>query len=220
MQKPVRVLTFLSGGWHDFQGFAGAIRSLLTPHGFAVDASFDPDSLLRLAETDYRVVINYTCFLRPEEETGVTGVRNLAENHVTALSKWVRNGGGLLAVHAATATGESPAELRHLLGGAFLSHPEPFAFTVYPLPGKHPITDGIRAFTVYDEFYLEEYDPSVHLHMVAIDRGTAYPMVWSKSEGQGKVVHVAMGHDEGVWNHPAYRRLLLQSVAWLAGCEL
>jgi type 1 glutamine amidotransferase len=216
MNKPVRVLTFLSGGWHDFSGFAGAIRSLLTPHGFAVDASFDPDSLLRLAEKDYRVVINYTCFLRPEEQTGVTGVRSLTGDHVTALSQWVRNGGGLLAVHAATATGESPAELRRLLGGAFLSHPEPFAFTVYPLPEKHPITAGLKAFAVYDEFYLEEYDPAVRLHMVAIDRGKAYPMVWSKTEGRGKVVHIAMGHDEKVWNHPEYRRLLLQSVAWLA----
>ncbi|NLY89711.1 MAG: ThuA domain-containing protein [Firmicutes bacterium] len=220
MREPVRVLIFLSGGWHDFNGFAGAMRSLLTPHDFAVDISFDPDSLLRLAEMDYRVVINYTCFLRPDEETSVTGAENLEESHVTALSGWVRNGGGLLAAHAATVNGDSPAELNRLLGGTFLSHPEPFAFTVYPLLEKHPITGGLKAFTVYDEFYIEEYDPSVRLHMVAVDRGTAYPVVWSKTENKGKVVHVALGHDENVWNHPAYRRLMLQSVSWLAGRDM
>src|SRR5690554_1355933 len=220
MRKPVRVLIFLGGGWHDFNGFAGAMRSLLTPQNFTVDVSFDPDSLLRLAEMDYRVVINYTSFLRPEEETPVTGGRSLTENQVTALSKWVQNGGGLLAAHSATVIGESPAELRRLLGGSFLSHPDPFAFTVYPLPEKHPITDGLKAFTVYDEFYIEEYDPAVRLHMVAVDRDTAYPMVWSRTENKGKIVHVAPGHDEKVWNHPSYRRLMLQSVSWLARREL
>jgi|SRR5690554_1836034 len=217
MTKPVRVLAFLSGGWHDFNGFAGVMKSLLTPHNFTLDVSFDPDSLLRLDEMDYRVVINYTCFLRPEEKTRVTGAEKLEKKQVTALSGWVKNGGGLLAAHAATVTGRSPSELRRLIGGSFLSHPEPFAFTVYPLLEKHPITAGLKAFTVYDEFYMEEYDPSVRLHMIAVDRGTAYPMVWSKTENKGKVAHVALGHDENVWNHPAYRRLMLQSVIWLAG---
>ena len=141
----------------------------------------------------------------------------MTENQVTALSKWVQNG-GLLAAHSASCWRVS-AELRRLLGGSFLSHPDPFA-SPSTLPEKHPITDGLKAFTVYDEFYIEEYDPAVRLHMVAVDRGTAYPMVWSRTENKGKIVHVAPGHDEKVWNHPSYRRLMLQSISWLAGREL
>jgi type 1 glutamine amidotransferase len=40
-------------------------------------------------------------------------------------------------------------------------------------------------------------------------------MVWSRSEGQGRVVHIAMGHDEKVWNLKPYQRLMLQAVACL-----
>jgi type 1 glutamine amidotransferase len=79
----------------------------------------------------------------------------------------------------------------------------------------HPITDGVEAFTVHDEFYVEMHEPSVDVHMIAIDRGVAYPMVWTKEEGEGRVAHVGIGHDERVWCLRPYQRLMLQAVAWL-----
>jgi type 1 glutamine amidotransferase len=101
------------------------------------------------------------------------------------------------------------------MGGVFVDHPPQFAFTVYPLYRLHPITAGIAAFTVHDEFYVQEHEPDVDLHMVALDRGVAYPMVWTRSEGQGRVAHIAMGHDGKVWSLAPYHQLMLQTVDWL-----
>jgi hypothetical protein len=42
---------------------------------------------------------------------------------------------------------------------------------------------GIEAFTVHDEFYVERQTADVQVHMVAFDRGVAYPMVW-RNEGR------------------------------------
>ena len=79
----------------------------------------------------------------------------------------------------------------------------------------HPIVAGIEAFRVHDEFYIQEYAPRLEIHMVAIDRGVVYPMVWTKAERQGHVAFSAMGHDERAWSLPSYSRLLLQAAAWL-----
>jgi hypothetical protein len=106
--------------------------------------------------------------------------------------------------------------LKELMGGMFVEHPPQFSFTVFPLYGGHPITDGIEAFIVHDEFYMELHESDVNVHMVGLDRGVAYPMVWSRRDGEGRVAHVAMGHDAKVWKLAPYRRLMLQTVDWLA----
>ena len=71
------------------------------------------------------------------------------------------------------------------------------------------------ALTVSDEFYLQDCDPSLDVHMIALDRGVAHPMVWSRSEGEGRVAYVAMGHGESVWKHSLYQRLVIQALDWL-----
>lgn len=127
----------------------------------------------------------------------------------------IRKGGAHLAAHSATVLGESDAALGELIGGDFISHPPAFTFSVYPVFGEHPITKGIEAFTVHDEFYMETHTPDVQVHMVAFDRGVAYPMVWSKTEGQGRVAHIAPGHFREVWELKSYQQPILQSIEWL-----
>jgi type 1 glutamine amidotransferase len=139
----------------------------------------------------------------------------LTNEQVRGLTDWVRNGGGLLTVHCATVVGESDPELRRLFGGEFRSHPAPFTFTVHPVATAHPITSGVAAFDVYDEFYIEECEPSVAIHMFAVYNGASYPMVWSKLEGAGRVAHIALGHFPEVWKLAPYQRLLTQAADWL-----
>jgi len=137
------------------------------------------------------------------------------DTQAESLAGWVQGGGGLLAVHAATVAGQTSPALRALMGGVFVEHPPQFTFTVYPLHGERPITAGIKAFTVHDEFYVQEYDDTVAIHAIALDRGIAHPLVWSKSEGKGRVAYIAMGHGPEVWQLEPYQRLMLQAIDWL-----
>lgn len=209
------VLILLGGLWHDFDGFASAMQALLAPPGFHVKATYDLDSLLYLEENRYDVVISYTCFSPHREGYNDISPEKLTNAQIDGLTNWIRSGGAFLAAHAATVIGESDPGLGELIGGVFVSHPPAFSFTVYPVFEEHPMTMGIEAFTVHDEFYMETHTPAVQVHMVAFDRGVAYPMAWSKTEGLGRVAHIAPGHSREVWDLKPYQQLLLQTIDWL-----
>ncbi|MGC9400252.1 MAG: ThuA domain-containing protein [Anaerolineae bacterium] len=207
MLKKMRLL--LGGAYHDFEGFAAAVRPLFEADGYAVEATYDLTSLERLAAEEIDLVLMYTCFgAEAADETP-----NVAQTE--ALFDWVQKGGGLLAVHGATVIPEDNGTLRDLVGGAFISHPPQFAFSVTPMAQPHPIIRDVAAFTVEDELYLHRYRKDVRVHMIAVDRGVAHPMVWTREEGSGRVVYVAPGHGLATWEHPAYRRLLRRAATWL-----
>ena len=209
-----RITLLLGGNFHDLAGFEATVVPFLQAEGYEVQATRDFDSLLSLSISDTDVVMLYTC-LNGTENGDLEG-RDFSAEQTSALSSLVVSGCGLLALHAATVSGSGNKEKARLLGGAFVSHPpDMLSFTVTPVEQQHPIIDGIEAFEVFDEFYIERHDDSVDIHMTAGLDGDVYPMVWSRSEGKGKVVHIAPGHDQRTWNVPAYRKLLLQSMSWL-----
>ena len=213
--KEKSILMLLGGMWHDFDGFANAMKPVFAAKGYRTDATYDLDVLTRLERTNCDLVLSYTCLFKHRQGYDDGGPEELTDEEVHGLARWVRNGGGLLAAHAATCIADSNPALGTLLGGVFVSHPEPFTFSIYPLSGDHPITADIQAFDVHDEFYIQKYSPSVEIHMAAIYQDVAYPMVWSRREGKGRVAHIAPGHFPEVWNHAAYQRLLLQTAGWL-----
>lgn len=209
------MLIILGGLYHDFDGFMRTMKSLFETKGWFVENTYDLDILTRLDKEDYDVVLSYTCLSKNTPEQKIPTPERLTDEQVRSLTGWVQKGGGLLAVHSATVVGEPDPKLSLLLGGAFLSHPAPFTFTLYPASDEHPILNGVSAFEVYDEFYIERCEPSVAVHMSSRYEGVTYPMVWSKLEGVGRVVHIAPGHFPEVWGHPLYQRLVTQAVHWL-----
>ncbi len=210
-----KILMIMGGMYHDFEGFTSAMVELLDPSGYQLIPTYDLDHLLGLTANQFDIVLSYTSLSKHRPGQNDTGPEKLSDNQVAALESWVQQGGGLLAVHCGTVVGESSPSLARLLGGHFLEHPPQFAYSVFPISPHHPITADVEAFTVHDEFYIEKTEPDINLHMVGIDRGVAYPMVWSKSEGQGRVAHIAPGHAAQTWNHPMFRRLLVQSLEWV-----
>jgi type 1 glutamine amidotransferase len=210
-----RILLVLGGTWHDFEGFEAAMTPVLEAAGHSVEPTYDLEALAHLDEGRHDLVLMYTCIGVAGEDGAEPALPTDAQ--VDGLVEWVRGGGAFLASHASTVLGMVNQKLAALMGGVFVVHPEPFSFMVYPCYHEHPITAGVDAFSVHDEFYIEKHDESADVHMVALDRGVAYPMVWTRSEGKGRVAHIAMGHTLAVWGLEPYRRLTLQAIDWLTG---
>jgi len=216
MMSSRRALIILGGIWHDFEGFTAYVTPLLQAAGFEVRSTYDMDELLTLSERGYDLVVSDTGFGRYADGRPSVGAAFLTEAQAQAWAGWVRQGGRVLGVHSATVCGAQVNPIQKaLLGARFMQHPPQFSFMVYPVLPAHPITEGVEAFAVKDEFYMQEFEPGLDVHMVAIDRGQAYPMVWTRSEGAGRVAIIAMGHSDQVWTLPPYTRLVTQSVSWL-----
>lgn len=209
------VLILLGGQWHDFEGFAAAWRAILEGKGYSIKVTYDFESLTHLNEMNCDLLVSYTCLTEPPAGANPDSPVKFSNTQTKALVRWVQRGGALLAAHAATVTGDSDPELERLLGGTFVKHPPQSTFTVLPLSALHPITDGMEAFDVYDELYIERYHSSVNVHMIAVYEKIAYPMAWSKREGQGRVAHIALGHSDQVWALEPYQRLMFQTIQWL-----
>lgn len=209
-----KILLMLGGVHHDFDGFAAAFEEIVGGGDVTITASYDGDALLGLADSGVDVVALYTC-LGGAQKDGVVA-EDFTPEQTAGLVRWVEAGGRLLALHAATVLRESNMAMRSLIGGRFLSHPPQFDFTVSPLARPHPITEGVGAFGVHDEFYMQDVDDGIAIHMTAEDRGVVHPMVWTKPAGTGRVVYIAPGHTASAWANPGFRRLLRQSLAWLA----
>ena len=209
-----RILLVLGGTWHDFDGFGRIIGPVLMNAGHSLETTYSLDALKTLDDR-HDLALLYTC-LTADQEDGSPATVRLTDDHAIPLAKWVAAGGALLAVHGATVSGQSSPVFRKLVGGVFISHPSATRFTVYPLSNDHPITKGLEAFEVDDELYVQRCEPDLTVHMIAIHDGVAQPLVWGRMEGKGRVAHVAMGHDEQVWNLRQYQQLLVRVIGWLA----
>lgn len=212
-----RVLLVLGGIYHEFERYAQIMGPMLETWGYSVATTYSLDSLAALAQSEpaghnpeaVDVVLMYTCIggrePLPPQEAGA----------LDCLVDWVAQGGRFLAAHAATVTGKHHARFAQMAGGYFIEHPPQFAFQVTPMGQAHPVTQDVPAFSVFDEFYIQSYAADVDIHLVAADRGVAYPMAWTRSHHAGWVANVALGHSERVWQLPVYQQIIGQTVDWL-----
>lgn len=206
-------LILVGGSYHNFEGFVRSMHDLFPD--WEIEHTYDLDAVRSLEEHGYDLVISDTCFARYNDGREQPGPLKMTDEQISGLREWVRAGGAYMPYHSGTVLGDSSPALGELNGGVFVEHPPQFSVTVYPLYGEHPITEGLEAFCVHDEFYKQRLTDQVDVHLVGVDRGTAFPLAWSKHEGRGRVAHVALGHSELVWNHPSYQKLMRNTAAWL-----
>jgi len=213
------ILCIVGGIYHDFWGYARHMMPIIESAGHTWTVTDDLDRLVGLSDEDVDVVLSYTSLSRHRDGLGDTHPQSLSSKQTVALRAWVSGGGGLVAVHSATVSGVPNPEMAALLGGRFVEHPPQFTFMVTPVHQSHPIIEDIDAFTVRDELYIQDVTDDARVHMIAVDRGLAHPMVWTRHEGRGRVVHLAPGHGENVWALAPYQRLTLQAIDWVATYE-
>ena len=90
-----RILLILGGIYHDFEGFAGAMRLLLEGAGHSVEPTYDLDLLTQLDRSGYDLVMSYTSLSRHREGQTDTTPETLTDDQVRNLAHWVRTGGAL-----------------------------------------------------------------------------------------------------------------------------
>ncbi len=221
------------------------LEQLAGQHDFTVVATKNAGRVSRSSLKDFDVVIFYTTGDLTQAGGGegiMAGDGNppMGPEGLEELMEWIEDGGGFIGFHSATDTfhgeGDEVSPYVAMIGGEFLSHGRQFEGTVVSEAPEHPVMKGFPPrLTIMDEWYLfknqfadgeEKFDVLARLAPGAARKNQArlydvepYPIIWTRTLGQGRVLYNAMGHREDVWSQPDFQGLVARSIAWAAGRE-
>jgi putative membrane-bound dehydrogenase-like protein len=140
-----------------------------------------------------------------------------------ALNAFADAGKGLVIVHAGTwhNWSELSGFNKRFVGGGARGHG--FGdFQVISKEPNHPVMADVPAqFTIHDEQYRVELDPNASTEVLAmtspeVGPNKAYPSVWVVKDPKAKIVGIGLGHAAEAHGNPAYQKLLINAVRWVA----
>jgi putative membrane-bound dehydrogenase-like protein len=148
---------------------------------------------------------------------------SLPANAEKALLDYVASGKGFIPIHCASYCFRNSTEYVKLVGGQFWRHTMD-SITTQTVQPNHPIMQGLKSFTGYDETYLHSQLQSDN-NVLAVreikadqrkDRPEAKtePYTWTRSYGKGKVFYTAYGHDDRTWSQLGFQELIYNGILW------
>jgi type 1 glutamine amidotransferase len=193
---------------------------------FRVDCTQNPgQDLTKENLQNYQIVMFYT-----------TGPRKAWADVSDAtfeyfLGDWLKQPGhGFIGAHSAADTLGDYEPYWDMIGGTFNGHPwgsgDTVTITVHDQ--KHPVSKVWPAeLTLKDEIYrFRHWQPEKVRVLMSLDMSKTakkadyhVPIAWVKEYGQGKAMHMSLGHREDVWENPTYMQSMLGGVEWILGIQ-
>ena len=143
-----------------------------------------------------------------------------------ALQSFVRDGGGIVGIHAASDSHYHWPWYVRMIGGHFAKHPEGTPEgTIKVVDPNHASTNGLPAtITRVDEwYYFDDYNPETHL-LVTLDPASIgekdanpNPISWSHEFEGGRVFYTAMGHTSESYSDSNFLTHLAGGLRWVIG---
>ena len=176
-----------------------ALKRLAMAQKLEVVASEDPNVFTHAAlkRFDAIIFLNSSTDQKKPESEWFKGERR------DALQKFVRRGGGIVGIHAASDSHYHWDWYQRMIGGHFARHPEgtPEGQIRIEDP-KHPSTAKLpRSLKRSDEwYYFEDYNPRMNLLVTLDPRSIGEsdvnpnPVSWAHKYEGGRVFYTAMGH--------------------------
>jgi type 1 glutamine amidotransferase len=231
---PARVLILSGANNHEWRQTTPHIKAILEASGvFDVKVTDEPSGLNDAILAKYDLLVADYCGPR------------WGETAEKAIEAFVKNGKGLVVVHAAS----YPFGTREVLGekmtrtgkreppwpawgdmvGAvwteqpMTGHGQRHIFEVKWTDPQNPIAAGLPSFTISDELYhLFQMKPNVNVLARAFDdpkingTGKDEPIIWTVGYGKGRVFHTALGHDMTAQAEPGFQVSLARGAEWAA----
>ncbi len=217
-QKKIRIL--LTFGGHGFQKekffkmFDNLPEVKYTKHNLLKD----PNILKPGLEKEYDVIVMYDMIKKPFTP-------GQKKNFIALLNKGI----GIVALHHNLGGHSIWDEYRKIIGGKYIRKNEEFDGQKYKPSGfahgqdidaviidkNHPITKGLKDFTIHDETYGKYYvSSSAHLLMKTSHKKCNPEIAWTHKYGKSPVFYLMLGHDSKAWAHPSFKKILLQGIKW------
>lgn len=193
---------------HNSARFAPMLKAVLAPEGLNFSYTADPKDLnaANLAQYDALIIYANHTAITPEQEK--------------ALLDFVAGGKGFLPIHSASYCFRNSPSYIALVGAQFQSHGTG-EFTTEIVKSDHPVVEGIQPFQVWDETYVHtKHNPDRTVLMERVDARGREPWTWVRTHGKGRVFYTAYGHDERVWGHADFHRLIRNAILWAVDSDV
>ena len=200
---PVKVL-FLGhhSEHHNSAKFEPMLATALAGEKISFDYSEDPADLnaAKLAQYDALMIYANHNTITPDQEK--------------SLLDFVEGGKAFLPIHAASFCFQNSPAYIALVGAQFQKHGTG-EFTAEIVKPDHPVMKGLQPFQVWDETYVHtKHNQDRTVLMERVDDAGREPWTWVRTQGKGRVFYTAYGHDERVWGHPMFHKLILNAIRW------
>ena len=139
----------------------------------------------------------------------------ISASALDCLAELVRRGGGVLAIHSATASFKQEPRYFEILGGRFRTHGAIQAFTVRQTISSDDVFGHVGSFQIRDELYIHELAQEMTVHFEAMHAGTPVPVVWTRRYGAGRVCYAMPGHTAETMQHPMVHQILQRGLVWV-----
>ena len=228
-----RVLVLAGGSphAHDFASVGAALAELAVAHGHVAETVTDPDAAAaRLADEGadpidalvidglwWRMTGDAYDAWRPEHGYSPSGATR------ATLARYVRDGGGLVALHTTPICFDDWAEWGDIVGGSWRwgvsSHP-PYGSVRAEVVVDHPVVAGVGPTVELDDEVYGDLDLRDDVEVLATarrhDDDDDQPVIWVHQYGAGRVVFDGFGHDVSSIDHASNRRIIAQAIDWVA----
>ena len=196
-----------------------ALSALARRQGFAVTASESPAAFDDLSAYSAIVLLSSTTDPKRPDSEWLTGARR------DELQRFVRGGGGIVAIHAAADSHYHWPWYARMIGGRFERHPAGTpSGTLRRATASHPATKTLPAsFRRVDEwYYFADYDPESRL-LVTLDPSSIgesdsnpNPIAWARRFEGGRIFYTAMGHTAESFAEPLVLDHIAGGLRWAA----
>jgi len=222
-EREVQRNLILSGGVaHDYAQTSPMLADILAEEGFESDIREDFQVVESRGLLDYQM-LTLNCVRWTRENSpgfGPEGRFTLSEEARNGILDFLAHGRGLLALHCATICFDDWPEYRRILGAYWewgvSGHAPLQEHAMSVRTDAHPITAGIRDFSIVDELYTDPVATSrLHVLIEAEWGGRVHPILWVRDYGDARVCYNALGHGVEAFQHAVNRRLIQRGALWV-----
>jgi len=141
----------------------------------------------------------------------------LLPGQASELVNFVRGGGGLVLLHGTLAAWAESGEMADLARWA-PSGPTPLTELIIRPDASHPLASRLGEIKVHDELYLSEGPPDdASILLRASWRYSEQVVAFERSVGDGRFVHLGLGHDPSTYQAEGFQKLVQRTLMFAAG---
>ncbi|MBQ1456299.1 MAG: ThuA domain-containing protein [Thermoguttaceae bacterium] len=220
--SPLRVLLVTGGHWYDQEGLH---KMILDHPNTEMDELVLPEGEDQL---DAGISQRYDVLVFHDQSSF-----ELTDAQKEKLAAMWEEGVPTVMLHHALISHNDFPLFREVYGTAYLTAPMEIDGTTYPASSyiqpadvnfivvdhDHPITQGLKDFTLTDEVFGDLWlAPEGNHVLIRTDHpDSSEPICWTRQYKNSPVFVLIQGHDKGAFNDPRYREIFYRGLDWVSG---